>query len=134
MTTEPSGDGRQPLILVLTAVCGLVGGLLAVGLLTDRFEAASVWTALLIVRGIGVLATALAFMALTARPAPPRRHPPVPPPPQGTWYAANQNRPGAHRPRVPAPAAEPPPQADPGHLVLPLNDTNPAPDEGGGRN
>lgn len=141
MTTEPSGgDGRQALVLVLTAVCGLTGGLLAVGLLTSRFEAASLWTALLIVSGGGVLATAVAFVLLTARPAPPRRRHAVAPTqaPQQPWYqaTANQGRPGAHRPHNPITPADPDPapRADPGHLVLPLNDAAPVPDGGGGGN
>jgi hypothetical protein len=147
--TAPRGDNRQGLVLVLTAVCGMLGGLLAVGLLTDRFDAASVWAPLLIVAGAGVAATAVAFLLLTtgtAAPprqpqAPPRQHPaPRQPAAQRPWYeasagagvAANQNPSAAHRSpaRTAQAAMDPRPQSDPGHLVLPLND---GAAEGGGR-
>ncbi|MGH3880694.1 MAG: hypothetical protein ACRDSK_27025 [Actinophytocola sp.] len=144
--TRPGGDSRQAVVLVLTAVCGMVGGLLAVGLLADRFDAASVWAPLLIVAGAGVAATAVAFLLLTTTTAPPRQpqvpprqHPaPQQPAAQRPWYeasaGANQNPSAAHRPpaRTPQAAMDPQPRADPGHLVLPLNDGG-ATAEGGGR-
>jgi hypothetical protein len=123
-----TGD-RQALVLTLTVGCGLAGGLLAIGVLRERFETASVWVPLLIVSGVGVVATAVAYLVLTARPAPARRPPAVPapqrppsaprtaPPPARPWYeaTANQNPRPAQPPR---PAPEP--AANPGHVVLPL--------------
>ena len=145
MTRAPSGgDNRQAVVLILTAVCGMVGGLLAVGLLADRFDAASVWAPLLIVAGAGVAATAVAFLLLTTTAAaapprrqqlPPRQHPaPQQPAAQRPWFeaSANQNPSGAHRPpaRTAQAAMDPQPPADPGHIVLPLND-GAAPEQGG---
>jgi hypothetical protein len=130
MSGDPRGGDRQALVLTLTVVCGLAGGLLAVGLLRERFEAASVWAPLLIVCGVGVVATAVAYLLLTARPAPAHRPapPPVPqrphaaprtaPPPARPWYdaTANQSPPPAQRPQ-----AAPEPRVAPGHVVLPLD-------------
>ncbi|HEV7653017.1 MAG TPA: hypothetical protein VGP26_33085 [Actinophytocola sp.] len=137
MTGDPARRGdRQALVLVLTAACGLAGGLLAVGLLTERYEAASVWVPLLIVSGVAVVATAVAFLVLTARPAPAHRPPAAPPapqrphaaprtapPPSRPWYDATANQ--SPRPAQRPPAA-PEPQVAPGHVVLPLEAGNDA--------
>ena len=154
--TAPRGDNRQAVVLILTAICGMLGGLLAVGLLAERFDAASVWAPLLIVAGAGVAATVVAYLLLTTTAAPrrqsqvsPRQHPapqrPVPqhpapqqPAAQRPWYEAsagmNKTPSAAHRPpaRTPQAAMDPQPQADPGHLVLPLNDGAAAAEGGGG--
>ncbi len=140
MSARPPGGGAgQAPVLILTALCGLAGGLLAVRLLDDRFTASGLWAPLLIVSGSAVLATAVAFLLLTATPAATRRPPAGPPAPQRPWYqaSAQQGRP-AHRPpaaATPAPAAaDPVPRTNPGHLVLPLEDgAAPAPEPGGGQ-
>lgn len=123
MTTD-----RQTGVLLLTAAGGLLGGLLAVGLLTDRFEAASVWVPLLIVSAAAVLATAVAFLLLTARPAAPGTHQQRPPATQQPWYQASTAPNPPPAPRAQPAAPDPVPRPDPGHLVLPLNENAAQPD------
>jgi hypothetical protein len=115
MTGPAHQAGRQPLVLALTAGGGLLGGLLALWLLDTEVGASAV----LFVLVAGALATALAYFLLTARPVP-RQQAAAPrqaPPPQWHQQAAHRNNPA---PRGPTP--EPAPRADPGHLVVPLDD------------
>jgi hypothetical protein len=117
MTRPANPDGRQPLVLVLTAAGGLLGGLLALALLAGADTDVGV-AGVVFVLVAGTLATVLAYLLLTTKPLPRQQVPPRQAQPR-QWHqqAAHRNHPPAR-----GPAPEPAPHADPGHLVLPIDD------------
>jgi hypothetical protein len=113
------GVTRQAMVMTLTVLCALFGGILAVVVVTAGTATVDVVPALLLVIGGAVLAVAVALLLLTARPASP------PTAPTHDWHQRLPAVAGHNREPVPPPRAAPP-QATPGHLVLPLTDAPPS--------